>query len=107
MAVVTVEKQEIEDDFPVLLGNALEAEDWEVQAVDGQEQMEAYEHLKRGRCMTCGNKMGEDAQMLLGDNGIVGMWCQPQCMGDIINLTFVERVSDMLIEGIDGRKNED
>jgi hypothetical protein len=106
LASVEVDLEQFDEDFPDMLLFTLERERGEIVAVDGQEQQESYEHLKRGRCMTCGNKMKSSAQMLIVDEGIAGIWCRGECLGDIVNVTFLERVADMVVEGIDERKEE-
>jgi hypothetical protein len=106
LASVEVDLGQYDENFPDTLRSILEEVDAEVVAVDGQEQGESYEHLKRGKCMTCGNTMKEGAQMLVVSEGIAGIWCRGECLGDIVNVTFLERVADMVVEGIEERKEE-
>jgi hypothetical protein len=106
LASVPLDPEQFDDSFPPVLTYILDNMEWSVVAVEGQEQGESYEHLKRGKCMTCGNTMKSDAQMLVVEEGIAGIWCRGQCLGDIVNITFLESVSDMVVEGIDSRKEE-
>jgi hypothetical protein len=89
LASVDVDIDLYDDEFPETLKFMLEESI--IVAVDGQEQAESYEHLRRGKCMTCGSTMKENAQMLVVAEGIAGIWCCGECLGDIVNITFLEK----------------
>jgi hypothetical protein len=59
----------------------------------GREEEDAYQHVVRGRCMLCGNDLREETVILVTSSGIVGVWCDGECMTD---MNVIGWLSDLL-----------
>jgi hypothetical protein len=68
---------------------------WSIFAPDGTDEHDAYEHMRRGRCMLCGEKLGEDTVIIVDAQGILGLWCSGTCLVDTHAISWLE---DMLTE---------
>jgi hypothetical protein len=49
----------------------------------GDDELDHYEHLRRGGCMLCGEPLGEDTIILVDAQGILGMFCGAECIQDM------------------------
>lgn len=68
---------------------------WTIFAPDGTDEHDAYEHMRRGNCMLCGEKLGEDTVIIVDAQGILGLWCSGTCLVDTHAISWLE---DMLTE---------
>lgn len=79
----------------------LQAEDGEIYCPEGSEDLEAYENLKRGRCMLCGNKLGDDTVMVVSSAGILGVWDDGECLTDTNTFGFLNELEDSLRQKVE------
>lgn len=70
--------------------SVLKDQQWLIACEDGYDEHDAYEHMRRGGCMLCGEPLGEDTLILLDEQGILGMWCSTQCLGDMHIIPWLE-----------------
>jgi hypothetical protein len=89
---------EILDQYKYVIHVPME-EEWEAE--------QPYEHLRRGRCMTCGAVLGEDTVMMLNGQGVLGLWHLPECLADIHAISFLQQVEAGIVERIEERGVED
>lgn len=91
-------KYQLEDALDAPLRRVLSAHDWSIFAPDGTDEHDAYEHMRRGRCMLCGEKLGEDTVVIVDAQGILGLWCTGVCLVDTHAISWLEQ---MLVEMTD------
>lgn len=77
------------------LVQTLMAFNWGIFAPDGTDEHDAYEHMRRGRCMLCGDPLGEDSVLVVDAQGILGLWCSGGCLIDTHAISWLE---DKLVE---------
>lgn len=70
----------------------LDDQDFQVFCLEGMDEHDAYEHIRRGGCMLCGKSLGEDTLILIDEQGILGMWCEGDCMKDMHAIAFLEEL---------------
>lgn len=61
----------------------LQAHNWRIFCLDGTDELDHYEHMRRGGCMLCGDRLGEDTIITVDGQGILGLFCEPTCIQDI------------------------
>lgn len=99
MAYVTVDQEELDLNglnWPV--GRTLENAGFEVYRADGDEHLQAYESIKRGRCMLCDNPLREDTIVVVGAEGILGLWCDGECLTDSQAIGFLQSMIHSILE---------
>lgn len=79
----------------------------EVFCPDGFDEMDAYQHLIRGKCGACGGELGEDTQFVVSNVGILMLWCDGQCMSDQLAVGFLQQIEAELVSAIEARGKED
>jgi hypothetical protein len=77
------------------LDQLLEVYDWTISCPDGQDELDHYEHLRRGGCMLCGEPLGEDTIVMVDAEGILALFCGAECAQDMHVIPYL----DELIEG--------
>lgn len=74
----------------------LDRHNWKIFCLDGMDEHDGYEHMRRGGCMLCGEDLGEDTLILIDEDGILGIWCGGDCLRDMHTISFLENLlSDM------------
>lgn len=81
--------------------------DYDVYCPDGQDELDAYENLKRGLCMTCGRPLGENTVVLVNEAGILGLWCEGICLQDLQSLGLIREMEEYVVDRIDRRADRD
>lgn len=103
MAFIEIQYLE-EDSLSHAVQKTLERFAWRVWLPDETpDEMEAYEHLKRGKCMACGRELGAETVLVVADAGIIAIWCNGQCMSDQLSVGFLQQVEAELVERIENR----
>jgi hypothetical protein len=69
--------------------------DFEIFCPDGQDELDHYEHLRRGGCMLCGEQLGEDTIVMVDAQGILALFCGAECAQDMHVIPYLNE----LIEG--------
>lgn len=69
--------------------------DWKIFCPDGQDELDHYEHLRRGGCMLCGELLGEDTIVMVDAQGILALFCGAECAQDMHIIPYLNE----LIEG--------
>jgi hypothetical protein len=73
----------------------LSTHNWDIFCPDGQDELDHYEHLRRGGCMLCGEPLGEDTIIMVDGQGILALFCEAQCAQDMHVIPYLNE----LIEG--------
>jgi hypothetical protein len=72
---------------------------------EGQDEMDAYQHAIRGRCMACGKTLEENTVALIGGRGVLGLWHSLECMADMHAISFLREVEEMVVARIEERED--
>jgi hypothetical protein len=105
VAYVPVNAEAVQEVPEGILG-VLFSYEYKVWAPDGMEQIEAYEHQRRGKCMACGRPLGEDTIIVVTSDGIIGLWDGGDCLSDMQALTFLRHVEEGVVESLQERGQE-
>lgn len=90
-------QQQLGDSLDEALVVLLDAYDWEIFCPDGYDETDHYEHMRRGRCMLCGDPLGEDTIIPVDAQGILGMFCGAECIQDMHIIPYLnEQIEDKL-----------
>jgi hypothetical protein len=96
---------EKEEEFPFLVHQILQVEEWQMYIPDGiSDEMEAFQHVMRGKCMTCGTKLGTHTIVVVGAHGVLGLWCRGECLQDMHAVGFLTEVMDSITDAIEQRE---
>lgn len=106
-AVEAIQQSADNGEFPSLVWVALEAEEFKVYVPDGLDEMDSYQDLIRGRCMTDGKKLGTETIALVTSLGIVGMWRNAISFSAMHNLSFLRTVEERILEELGSHGAED
>lgn len=83
--------------------------DYEFVIPEGEEDNDAYENVRRGRCMLCGNTLAEDTLVLVTPMGLTGIWCDHECMTDHNVIGWLQEILQGITEkyiGVEGDEDE-
>ena len=92
-------------DVPLL--KVLNAHDWKVACPEGADEQDAYEHMRRGRCLLCGELLGEDTVVIVDAQGILGLFCESKCLIDTHAISFLEELLTEMVSKYDPNEVED
>lgn len=76
----------------------MEVFDWSIFCPDGQDELDHYEHLRRGGCMLCGEPLGEDTIVTVDAQGILGLFCSADCIQDIHIIPYLNDQIEQKLE---------
>lgn len=62
-----------------------------------------YKQGSRGKCMTCGRKVGSEAICVVTVQGVNQLYCSHRCNQDINVVGWLQQMHDDIREGIDFR----
>lgn len=96
-----------EEILPEEVWRAVTGNDGKVYCPDGDDELEPYEHLKRGLCMCCGGSLGENTTLLLTGVGIIGLWCSGGCLQDLQAVGMLREMEEQIVDRIDRRGSAD
>ena len=85
----------------------LEVYEYKIYCEDGYDEHDAYEHMRRGGCMLCGEPLGEDTLILVDEQGILGLWCSTTCLSDMHIIPWLEEMLTAKIARIDPNNKEE
>lgn len=91
-----LDQGEASDELHKKAWDSLTAANWTVSCPDGTDEFEAYQHAVRMRCMTCGNPLGADTVIMEDDRGLIGLWCDGECVQDMHAVTILTAIMDAL-----------
>ena len=85
----------------------LRRENWQIFCLDGMDEHDGYEHLRRGRCMLCGGELGEDTLVLIDEQGILALFCETQCLQDMHVIPWLENTLTEMVSRLDPNNKEE
>lgn len=68
-------------DAPLL--RILNDHEWKIFCAPEHDEIDQYEHMRRGGCMLCGEKLGEDTIIIVDAQGVLGLFCSADCVQDV------------------------
>lgn len=89
--------------LPEEVWRAITGNEGKIYCPDGDDELEPYEHIKRGKCMCCGSLLGQDTTLLVTGMGIIGLWCNGQCLQDMQAMGMLREMEEHIVERIDRR----
>jgi len=69
------------------------------------DEVQIYERLQRGFCMTCGQRLGKTANFIISTHGIVAGYCSGICHSDMAVMGFLQQEHDEIVTAIKMRGN--
>lgn len=76
----------------------MEMFDWQIFCPEGDDELDHYEHMRRGGCMLCGEPLGEDTIVTIDAQGILGLFCGADCIQDIHIIPYLNEQIEAKIE---------
>jgi hypothetical protein len=70
---------------------------------DVSDELDPYQHAINACCMACGQQLMDGTIILVDDRGVLGVWDRGECMADMHALTFLRRVEETVVDGIEKR----
>lgn len=92
------------NDLPVNLYALVDAVGFAEFDLPDKDEQAVYGRAKEGRCMTCGNKLGKEANFIVTRSGIVGGYCGGVCHTDMAVMGFLQEQHADLLERIQFRE---
>ncbi len=99
--------EDVEGKVSELVGLTINAMEFEVYTPDGQDEMDAYQHVVRGRCMTCGGELKKHSVIVVAPPGILGIWCDGECMSAMQGISFMREIEDRTVAYLDEKGKSD
>jgi hypothetical protein len=85
------------DDVNANVHSVLQDFGWEMAIPEGMEEHGAYQNAAGGHCMTCTRELGENTVTLVDERGVIGLWCNGQCLADMQAISFLTEVMDAIV----------
>lgn len=85
-------KRRISQSVDQTVKNILIEHQWQIFCPDGQDELDHYEHLRRGGCMLCGERLGEDTIIMVDAQGILALFCGAECAQDMHVIPYLNEL---------------
>lgn len=101
---IDIDRDALSSELNDHVSHILETHVYELEVPSMEQEFEAYEHAKRGKCMTCGGPLGEDTTVMVTDIGIVGIWCSGQHLSDMHAISFLSSMVENIVNRVENEE---
>ena len=98
MAYIEIDPNAEDEDLASNVRKVLDEFEWTAYCDDELQEFDAYEHMRRGKCMLCGSTLKAETMIVVGPPGVLGLWCDSECFTDQAVMGFLQQVLNDYIE---------